>query len=504
MNYNRQSSRYIAKYTFILAVSLWLWLAGCRSGSSGDSPTSTPLPIPLSAIPTLTPLPGPSPSGHLTALPPDLTTATNTRLAETRLVSTTTTHEPPAPTPLPCETHTAAMELSASATTLTVGDVVTITVTLRNQGCSPLGLPKYTLRSTLSLFDPATPEDVTHYLAVQPGQADTAEFRLRVIEAGQATLTAGASFEVHLGYPGPAYWAGSSAAPLVITVSPAITPTPQASPPITGTSPLTITQFTISPPLVRRGDPVTLTWQTTGAERVLLFRLDWRGRLAEPQGMALPPSGSLVMDMADPLNLTYHFHLIAQAGQTWTTAYAKAEIICETAWFFANPPPTCPQPARSGLMAAQRFEHGLMLWGQSLRTDGVDEIVILLDNGQWKIVRDLWQPHLPENDPTLSPPAGFYQPVRGFGRVWREEIIAPNQPVRAALGWALEPEYSLGTGFFQCDTQSYTTCYLSGPEEQIYVLPPEFSSWSIWGEVSAGPAFTDERPTTNDERTNLL
>ena len=34
-----------------------------------------------------------------------------------------------------------------------------------------------------------------------------------------------------------------------------------------------------------------------------------------------------------------------------------------------------------------------------------------------------------------TPPAGLVEPVRGFGKVWRE-----NPAVRQALGWATAPE----------------------------------------------------------------
>jgi hypothetical protein len=47
------------------------------------------------------------------------------------------------------------------------------------------------------------------------------EFVLRAVKSGQVTLTASASFEVHLGYPGPAYWAGSNVKePLIVIVKP--------------------------------------------------------------------------------------------------------------------------------------------------------------------------------------------------------------------------------------------------------------------------------------------
>jgi len=123
-----------------------------------------------------------------------------------------------------CETHTAVTTLSVSATTLKAGQVVTVTATLANRGCGALGLPQYRLfvgsDDGQPVFDPEQPEPAVHYLGVAPGQSDAAEFILRAVGPGRATLSASASFEVHLGYPGPAYWGGSSAGPLEMAVRP--------------------------------------------------------------------------------------------------------------------------------------------------------------------------------------------------------------------------------------------------------------------------------------------
>jgi photosystem II stability/assembly factor-like uncharacterized protein len=123
-----------------------------------------------------------------------------------------------------CQTHTASFTLSAITTTLSVGETVTVTATLTNAGCGSLGLPEYRLHVQSDdpepLFDPAMPDPVTHTVAIDPGQSDTAEFVLRAVRAGQATLESDVSFEVHLGYPGPAYWANAAAGGLVITVLP--------------------------------------------------------------------------------------------------------------------------------------------------------------------------------------------------------------------------------------------------------------------------------------------
>ena len=123
-----------------------------------------------------------------------------------------------------CEKHTAVMTLSASATELKTGGALTVTVTLANQGCGSLGMPQYRLYvqsdEAQPLLDPSRPEPVVHYLGVAPGQSDTAEFVLWAVEPGRAALSASASFEFHVGYPGPAYWGGSRAEPLVVTVKP--------------------------------------------------------------------------------------------------------------------------------------------------------------------------------------------------------------------------------------------------------------------------------------------
>lgn len=124
----------------------------------------------------------------------------------------------------PCDTHTASMTLSATAATCEVGQAVTVTLSLFNEGCVGLGLPQYSLYvdsdGPSAILEPSYPEPVVHYLGIGTGQSDAQEFVLWAVEPGQATLRGSTSFEVHLGYPGPAYWGGSTAAPLEITVVP--------------------------------------------------------------------------------------------------------------------------------------------------------------------------------------------------------------------------------------------------------------------------------------------
>jgi len=81
--------------------------------------------------------------------------------------------------------------------------------------------------------------------------------------------------------------------------------------------------------------------------------------------------------------------------------------------------------------AWQPFERGAMLWLEETR-----EIWILEDDGHWQRFQDTWAEDQPESDPNLVPPSGLLQPIRGFGKVWRESLGGPA----AAIGWALAPE----------------------------------------------------------------
>lgn len=128
----------------------------------------------------------------------------------------------PPPTPA-CETHTASVQVLPSAQSVQIGQQLIVRVILLNQGCVALGLPKYTLRAHAPqgqpLFNPPQPESVTHGWAVAPGQSDSVEFVLQGAQVGSGALQADVSFEVHIGYPGPAYWGYASSGPINIAVT---------------------------------------------------------------------------------------------------------------------------------------------------------------------------------------------------------------------------------------------------------------------------------------------
>ncbi|NDJ79279.1 MAG: hypothetical protein GYB65_23760 [Chloroflexi bacterium] len=96
-------------------------------------------------------------------------------------------------------------------------------------------------------------------------------------------------------------------------------------------------------------------------------------------------------------------------------------------------------PAVDTQMAYQRFERGMMYWQGSQR-----QIYALADDGRLVRVADTFDEGMPESDPNLVPPQpNLVQPVRGFGKAWRE-----NPTIRDGLGWGTSGEVP-HTGLWQ-------------------------------------------------------
>ncbi|GAG43275.1 unnamed protein product, partial [marine sediment metagenome] len=58
------------------------------------------------------------------------------------------------------------------------------------------------------------------------------------------------------------------------------------------------------------------------------------------------------------------------------------------------------------------------------------------DDHTWQAFADTWKEGQPEDDLDLIAPPGLFQPKRGFGKVWREELGGPA----SRIGWAREEE----------------------------------------------------------------
>lgn len=88
-------------------------------------------------------------------------------------------------------------------------------------------------------------------------------------------------------------------------------------------------------------------------------------------------------------------------------------------------------------IVTQSFERGQMIW----RADNRD-IYALPTAGNYIRVLDTWSEGMPDSDPTLSPPIGLSQPVRGFGLAWRN-----NPTIRDSVGWAMTSEIPMASQF---------------------------------------------------------
>lgn len=157
---------------------------------------------------------------------------------------------------------------------------------------------------------------------------------------------------------------------------------------------------------------------------------------------------------------------------------------CAYTWFVPNPPKECPgQAPILSLTVAEHFEHGVLLWREKPDFYGSKIYAFFTDNKwpYWNPTNDQWQTGQPESDPTIIPPAGFYQPVRGFGIFWRQAYFGAAGSARDRLGWATDQEFSLGELAMQCRvnaTRDYG-CLVAGPDNLVYDVEPN-NSWSIW------------------------
>jgi hypothetical protein len=234
-----------------------------------------------------------------------------------------------------------------------------------------------------------------------------------------------------------------------------------------------IKYFTSTSELISPGDNVTLFWQVVGAERVTIYRLDAEG---EPDVERPVESDGRITMRTDPENLAEaRFLLVAERG----TVVAEQELViavsCDTAaWFFTPSPGGCPTgPAVSSTHAQQRFEQGMLIWVQAL-----DSIFVFYDDDlalRWLRLEDTFEEGMQEHDDTIVPPAGLYQPVRGFGLIWR---TTPS--VRERLGWAVEPEFAYN-GIFQTAGQieAEQIIYLRTADSSVLELAAGGVEWRV-------------------------
>ncbi|HHY53869.1 MAG TPA: hypothetical protein GYA08_00395 [Chloroflexi bacterium] len=160
-------------------------------------------------------------------------------------------------------------------------------------------------------------------------------------------------------------------------------------------------------------DPATLTWTPLAALPAI-------PAVAVPVALPLPtptPAATAPLTGEPPAGF---YRPSGDLALRW-----ESDMRVQQALGWATAPEAISSPA-----AIQRFDNGVMIWVQA-----TGRIYAFLHDGRWFSYADAFREGDAESDPAFSPPAGREQPLRGFGKVWRE-----HADLRAAIGWALAKE----------------------------------------------------------------
>jgi hypothetical protein len=230
--------------------------------------------------------------------------------------------------------------------------------------------------------------------------------------------------------------------------------------------------FTADPTSARNvGDVVRLAWKARG-QRAELCPLLGTGPTA-CRDVPLAGQRDFVIDETALryVGLVLYAH---GAGQK-VSASVSLRPQCQNLrrWFFDSPPQRCPEDVVAESYAAgQYFERGLMVWVED------SDLFYVFYEGQDQHGRQTFdlasaqqvKPGASQDDRIgQNPPPGLYEPVSGFGLVWRGEVEGIDPKVRERIGWATEPEFGFTTAT-QCEIPAAPgarTCYLRGPRGEI-------------------------------------
>lgn len=247
-------------------------------------------------------------------------------------------------------------------------------------------------------------------------------------------------------------------------------PPPPPPPPLPAIPEPTVHYFTSSHTDIEFYETMTLRWRVTNAETVGILAggagyfgdLPLEGELTLNSGeICFGSSQILTLFATDP-----HSERVITDDLTVTMPEPSA-------FFFSNPPAynPCTTPLNS-LAAQQTFEGGTMVWHAKTK-----QIFAMYydETGKpsFSIFTDTFdQAFDAESDPSLTPPDGKLQPIRGFGKVWRS-----YPDIRERLGWATSAETAYDTTYqWGRDLLGHKTLtttdrfYFVSSDDQLWVL----------------------------------
>jgi hypothetical protein len=271
--------------------------------------------------------------------------------------------------------------------------------------------------------------------------------------------------------------------------SPTLALTPPFLPTLTTTSTPapTTTEETNTGPIIRyfrtnveeadRGDTIVLQWESMGATKAVLWRIPSSG-LWPQSGWKVDTTGVYTYEIGSDEHNWIDFTLyVLDELEHYANASLRVNLRCSISWFFPfTEGHVCPTEPVISDAAEQHFEHGTMIWIRepwAERVDGEGWIFVLYDDrNEWSVCQDCWDEDEPDRDPTLIPPAGLYQPIRGFGFLWRQ-----NHEIRERLGWAVDQEAGFSTILQHTTRFKYDSIYLRALDGNVWHLGAERSSW---------------------------
>jgi hypothetical protein len=223
--------------------------------------------------------------------------------------------------------------------------------------------------------------------------------------------------------------------PPTATVIATVTTQPSATT-VSGTAAApAINSFTVDRSQLNGGEALTFNWSTTNGSQVSINHILSNSVFGGMGRGDLPATGSLSI-VTDPNAVNTHKFILVVINAAGVTVTQELNVTfnCKVEWFFLPEPAFCASDVpQTKTLIEQMFENGRMLWIPY--SQGYNYISILYNDGTVHTIVDTWTNAEPESDPNLVPPAGLLQPVRGFGKVWREV-----QGVKDKLGWATGPE----------------------------------------------------------------
>jgi hypothetical protein len=250
-----------------------------------------------------------------------------------------------------------------------------------------------------------------------------------------------------------------------------------------------IDYFAASPMLLYGGDSTELSWNASG-ESAEICPISSFEYFTPEDCRQVSLSGSLQFTIPEDLQPFYspgfRLEVHGEAGSGSQQAYAYVNLYCPNDWFFDRERaagPVFPQESVSSWTAIQNFEHGTMIWIESLgryyisSPQSFDQSPL----SQHQQFHQIDDPLSLTGDTSseYAPPDGLFSPERGFGIVWRGDV-ADRSPLLEVLGWALAPEYGY-RALFQCtefySTQFGTTCYLAGPYGELIWIETHYQRW---------------------------